>query len=177
MPKVKRSNVSGSGVSLADQILQGDTVRASGRVKNRARTLEEQEYVDEKLSRRILQQARIQQDELQTELGLAAEPKRQPATRLGASAEDGDSDEEWPALGHHVEESREVDVDPEDELAIEMFMNKNPPLRRTLADIIMEKITEKQTEVGTVMSEVSGRADPQLDPRVVQVYRGVSKVR
>lgn len=49
--------------------------------------------------------------------------------------------------------------------------------RRTLADIIMEKITEKQTEVGTVMSEVSGRAVPQLDPRVVEVYRGVSKVR
>ncbi|XDV23124.1 hypothetical protein PO909_027833, partial [Leuciscus waleckii] len=94
----------------------------------------------------------------------------------GPRADDGDSDEEWPALGHHVEETREVDVDPEDEKAIEMFMNKNPPLRRTLADIIMEKITEKQTEVGTVMSEVSGRADPQLDPRVVQVYRGVSKV-
>ncbi|EGW10014.1 putative methylcytosine dioxygenase TET2 [Cricetulus griseus] len=28
--------------------------------------------------------------------------------------------------------------------------------RRTLADIIMEKLTEKQTEVETVMSEVSG---------------------
>ncbi|KAK7126313.1 hypothetical protein R3I94_017710 [Phoxinus phoxinus] len=179
MPKVKRSSRSGpcSGVSLADQILQGDSVRASGRVKSRSRTLEEeQEYVDEKLSRKILQQARIQQDELQTELGLPAEPKRQPATRLGAGADDADSDEEWPALGHHVEETRELDVDPEDEKAIEMFMNKNPPLRRTLADIIMEKITEKQTEVGTVMSEVSGRADPQLDPRVVQVYRGVSKV-
>lgn len=48
--------------------------------------------------------------------------------------------------------------------------------RRTLADIIMEKITEKQTEVGTVMSEVSGCPVPQLDPRVVEVYRGVSKV-
>lgn len=48
--------------------------------------------------------------------------------------------------------------------------------RRTLADIIMEKITEKQTEVGTVMSEVSGRPMPQLDPRVIEVYRGVSKV-
>ncbi|XDV23120.1 hypothetical protein PO909_027830 [Leuciscus waleckii] len=85
MPKVKRSTKSGpgSGVSLADQILQGDSVRASGRVKNRTRTHEEeQEYVDEKLSRKILQQARIQQDELQTELGLAAEPKRQPATQL-----------------------------------------------------------------------------------------------
>lgn len=40
----------------------------------------------------------------------------------------------------------------------------------------MEKITEKQTEVGTVMSEVSGCPAPQLDPRVVEVYRGVSKV-
>ena len=48
--------------------------------------------------------------------------------------------------------------------------------RRTLADIIMEKITEKQTEVGTVMSEVSGCPMPQLDPRVIEVYKGVSKV-
>ena len=48
--------------------------------------------------------------------------------------------------------------------------------RRTLADIIMEKITEKQTEVGTVMSEASGRPMPQLDPRVIEVYKGVNKV-
>ncbi|XP_067271234.1 bystin [Pseudorasbora parva] len=182
MPKVKRSRSgperSGVGVSLADQILQGDSIRSSGRVKNRSRTHEEeQEYVDEKLSRKILQQARIQQDELQTELGLTAETKRPPATQLGPSALDGDSDEEWPALGEAAEQTAgEVEVDPEDEKAIEMFMNKNPPLRRTLADIIMEKITEKQTEVGTVMSEVSGRGVPQLDPRVVEVYRGVGKV-
>lgn len=49
--------------------------------------------------------------------------------------------------------------------------------RRTLADIIMEKITEKQTEVGTVMSEVSGKPMPQLDPRIIEVYKGVNKVR
>lgn len=45
-----------------------------------------------------------------------------------------DEDEEWPTLekaatmtgvGHHAE----VVVDPEDERAIEMFMNKNPPAR------------------------------------------------
>lgn len=88
MPKAKKSRGgaerSGVGVSLADQILQGDSVRSSGRVKNRSRTLEEeQEYVDEKLSRKILQQARIQQDELQTEFGLAPETRRQPATQLG----------------------------------------------------------------------------------------------
>ncbi|KAJ0068708.1 hypothetical protein NL108_010779, partial [Boleophthalmus pectinirostris] len=93
---------------------------------------------------------------------------------------DGDSDEEWPALGDagssDVGFDTEVVVDADDEKAIEMFMNKNPPVRRTLADIIMEKITEKQTEVGTVMSEVSGCPMPQLDPRVTEVYRGVGKV-
>ncbi|XP_066862319.1 bystin isoform X1 [Kogia breviceps] len=47
---------------------------------------------------------------------------------------------------------------------------------RTLADIIMEKLTEKQTEVETVMSEVSGFPVPQLDPRVLEVYRGVREV-
>lgn len=40
----------------------------------------------------------------------------------------------------------------------------------------MEKITEKQTEVGTVMSEISGRPLPQMDARVIEVYKGVSKV-
>lgn len=89
MPKVKKSKGaperSGAGLSLADQILQGDALRSSGRVKNRSRAEEEQEYVDEKLSRKILQQARIQQEELQSELGLTPDTKRQPATQLGES--------------------------------------------------------------------------------------------
>lgn len=41
----------------------------------------------------------------------------------------------------------------------------------------MEKLTEKQTEVETVMSEVSGFPVPQLDPRVLGVYRGVREVK
>ncbi|NWV02362.1 BYST protein, partial [Ptilonorhynchus violaceus] len=48
--------------------------------------------------------------------------------------------------------------------------------RRTLADIIMEKITEKQMEVETALSELSGCPMPQLDPRVLEVYRGVREV-
>ncbi|KAI5607178.1 bystin [Silurus asotus] len=190
MPKVKRGKADrsrGSGpvpVPLADQILQGDTaLRSTHRdKKRREEAQEEDEYVDEKLSRKILQQARIQQEELQGEYGLSTEveiqkKKQQPSTLLGASSKDTESDEEWPELGAEQEEGgTEVEVDLEDEKAIQMFMNKNPPVRRTLADIIMEKITEKQTEVGTVMSEVSGRPMPQLDPRVIEVYRGVSKV-
>ncbi|KAF1419695.1 Bystin, partial [Spheniscus humboldti] len=102
-----------------------------------------------------------------------------PAVRGPGS--DSEDDEEWPSLekaaaGRSGEYCGEVAVDPEDEKAIEMFMNKNPPLRRTLADIIMEKITEKQTEVETALSEVSGCPMPQLDPRVLEVYRGVREV-
>lgn len=89
MPKVKRSKggggeKSGGAVALADQILQADTVRARGRVKSRdSRAENEDNYVDERLSRKILQQARIQQEELQTEYGLAPEKKKAPVTVLG----------------------------------------------------------------------------------------------
>jgi essential nuclear protein 1 len=44
-------------------------------------------------------------------------------------------------------------VDEDDERALEMFMNHNPAPRRTLADIILEKITEKQTELQTQFSD------------------------
>lgn len=88
MPKVKRSKGSGErsgeAVALADQILQEDTVRARGRVKSRdTRAENEDKYVDERLSRKILQQARIQQEELQTEYGLEPEKKKTPVTVLG----------------------------------------------------------------------------------------------
>ncbi len=89
MPKVKKSKGgggerSGGAVALADQILQADVVRAKGRVKSRdSRAEDEDKYVDERLSRKILQQARIQQEELQTEYGLAPEKKKSPVTVLG----------------------------------------------------------------------------------------------
>lgn len=55
---------------------------------------------------------------------------------LGSVSKDADSDEEWPALeeagaqGGDGECDPEIVVDPEDEKAIEMFMNKNPPMRQ-----------------------------------------------
>uniref|UniRef100_A0A8C7WYR4 Bystin n=1 Tax=Oryzias sinensis TaxID=183150 RepID=A0A8C7WYR4_9TELE len=141
MPKVKKSKGGGEkssgSVALADQILQTDTVRARNRVKSRDQRPESDDtYVDERLSRKILQQARIQQEELQTEYGLVPEKKKAtPVTFLGPESGDADSDEEWPALGEAVSGAAETEcdaeiiVDPEDEKAIEMFMNKNPPMR------------------------------------------------
>jgi essential nuclear protein 1 len=87
MPKVKRSKGGSKKgvVSLADQIMQGDAARVHERVKSQDKVENEDEYVDERLSRRILEQARIQQDELQTEYGLSPETKKAPVTTLGKS--------------------------------------------------------------------------------------------
>uniref|UniRef100_A0A0K8S229 Bystin-like protein n=1 Tax=Crotalus horridus TaxID=35024 RepID=A0A0K8S229_CROHD len=196
MPKAKRprrcSGVTTTSVPLAEQIAQSDAVKPVTRVKRRGQAgkhggggEEEDEYVDEKLSRRILLQARIQQDELEAEHGAGRghEPRKK-TTVLGPASKDGDSDaedDEWPVLGaagamQKEEDCEEMTVNPDDEKAIEMFMSKNPPVRRTLADIIMEKLTEKQTEVETVMSEISGQPMPQLNPRVLEVYKGVKEV-
>ncbi|NXV89291.1 BYST protein, partial [Calonectris borealis] len=195
MPKARRARGPGPGpgpmLPLAEQILREAAPRPTARGKRRGGQAEEEEgggggYVDARLSRRILEQARRQQEELEAEHGpgAPAAPK-QRSTALGPAVRgpgsDSEDDEEWPSLekaaaGGGGEYCGEVAVDPEDEKAIEMFMNKNPPLRRTLADIIMEKITEKQTEVETALSEMSGCPVSQLDPRVLEVYRGVREV-
>ncbi|XP_068774361.1 bystin [Struthio camelus] len=170
---------------LAEQILRAAAPRPTARVKRRGAAGGDDDggYVDSRLSRRILEQARRQQEELEAEHGPGA-----PAAALGPAPPGPDSEEEeaaaeeeeeeWPSLEQAAAGRwcQEVAVDPEDEKAIEMFMSRNPPLRRTLADIIMEKITEKQTEVETAMSEITGCPMPQLDPRVLEVYRGVREV-
>lgn len=45
------------------------------------------------------------------------------------------------------------EINDEEEKALEKFMSKNPAPRVTLADIIMEKITEKQTEIRSKLSD------------------------
>lgn len=193
MPKVRRARGSAAGADralpLPEQLLRDAAPRARAR-HGRAGEEEDEEqgcqgYVDARLSRRILQQARRQQEELEAEHGPGAPAAPRHRSRaLGPALsgsgseeeEEEEEDEEWPSLQQAAARSGEVVVNPEDEKAIEMFMNKNPPLRRTLADIIMEKITEKQTEVETALSEISGCPMPQLDPRVLEVYKGVREV-
>ncbi|XP_063951136.1 bystin-like [Lytechinus pictus] len=164
---------------LAEQIENEDTLKVSQRVKERRRKDEEDCFVDDKLSRKILEQARIQQDELEIEHGMTRlGPSKKPATSLGPTRTGGSDDEEeeeQELAQHEGQFFDEIDVDEEDERALEQFMAKDAPMRRTLADIIMEKLTVKKTEVASQMTE-SGMALPELDDRVVQVYKGVGQI-
>ena len=49
-------------------------------------------------------------------------------------------------------------------------MSHNPPARRTLADIIQEKITEKQTEIQSQMTGELGLMNLRLIPRKFDVW-------
>lgn len=69
-----------------------------------------------------------------------------------------------------------IEINEDDEMAMERFMSKNPLPRRTLADIIMEKITEKQTELETHFSDAGTVQVQDIDPRVKQMYEGVRDV-
>nr|CAG4651786.1 EOG090X058P [Triops cancriformis] len=142
----------------------------------------ETEFVDDRLSTRILSQARQQQKDLQDELGLGPTPgtsaPTQPRFKLSdndaAKADEGSEDEE-----QFVDDEAtydEVEIDEADEKALELFMNPNPAPRRTLADIIAEKITEKQTEIHTQFSEGTQIGIQDLDPRVKAMYDSVKVV-
>nr|XP_014341416.1 PREDICTED: bystin [Latimeria chalumnae] len=192
MPKAKKEKEL-RNPPLAEQILHGDWARGSGRPKVRGKEQQqEEEYVDERLSRKILSQARLQQEELQLEFGLAkrSEAKAPPTTVLGESNPPPSKKTpkcaavglQSPGLLCTGLESHFAVLYTKSRLLPAFYCTAplGKPLyshcRRTLADIVMEKITEKQTEVESMMSQVSGRPMPQLDPRVLEVYKGVKEV-
>ncbi|KAK2190599.1 hypothetical protein NP493_74g00038 [Ridgeia piscesae] len=197
MGKVKRSKGSKLELEkakrqtpLAKQILEDDSVRPTGRTKQRQRNEDDEEYVDERLSRKILEQARSQQEELESEHGLSApgrgklgkktDGKVRRTTSLGkptdgSSDESSDDDEEEEMAGNE-EIYDKFEVNEEDEKALEMFLSHNPPVRRTLADIIQEKITEKKTEIQTQFSDNASVVMQQLDDRVVNMYKTIGMI-
>ncbi|RYY34507.1 hypothetical protein EON62_03240 [archaeon] len=64
-----------------------------------------------------------------------------------------------------------------EEALLRRFMPEAPQARRTLADIIMEKMKEaeamKEADAAAVEAEESGR--PALDPKIVEVYSEVGR--
>ncbi len=176
--------------SLAQQILDGDAPRQAQRTKvKHEKSREESEYVEGALSHKILEQARAQQEELEEQYsyGAAAAKKRTSAgaTRtpkltisskvkmINSDDEDSENDEQ------EFAETEELDFSPvvreEDERAMALFMNPDPAPRRTLADMIWEKVKDKETEIATQVSDAQSLS-ASMDPKVVEVFRGVGVI-
>lgn len=181
MGKAKKVKVSKGGtkepkIGLAEQIEFDKTVKPTVRQKVRHRA-DEEEYVAPTLTKRILSQARQQQLEIEEEIGLSSKEAEKPTVKLGtdySDAEDRSSDDEEPVDNVHYYENIEINED--DERALQMFMSREPKPTRTLADIIMEKLTEKKTEIETQFSDAGTMQLQDLDPRVKAMYEGVRDV-
>lgn len=169
-------------VPLDEQLKEEVTTRKA-RVKSRNRKDEDELFVDDKLTKKILDQARKQQEDLEEEHGLQSssagvkfkvpDAKSRLLVNKGASSDEDDDYEEPPEDDTFYET---IEVDEADERALELFMNENSKSRRTLADIIMEKLKEHETEVATLFSDAGSVQMADLDPKVVEMYRGVKKV-
>ncbi|CAN7999070.1 unnamed protein product, partial [Ixodes hexagonus] len=165
-----------------DEQMKDNVKAAKLRSKVRNRKDEDETYVDDKLTRRILDQARKQQEDLEEEHGLGpgsvAKEKKAPQVKLKVQAPGADSsdDEELDDVPEGDSYYETIEVDEADEKALEMFMSENKEARRTLADIIMEKLKEHETEIQSRYSDAGSIQMADLDPKVVEMFRGVKKV-
>ncbi|BFZ61209.1 snoRNA-binding rRNA-processing protein [Saitoella coloradoensis] len=171
--------------------LQEDNAEATGAVWAGARTQrkkfadrearpeKEEEYVDPKLSRKILQLAQEQQDELDTENGVvkaAPAPRKdtlnQPRLEMVDDEEGEEDEEEYEDFGDDVVE--EIEVDEGDEELFKKFLPSGLGERQSLADMIMQRIKEKEAGVPSAAPEVDQQLS--LPPKVVEVYTKVGQL-
>nr|CAG4645498.1 EOG090X058P [Lynceus sp. MCZ IZ 141354] len=165
-------------LALEDQLARHDYAQQKNRNKVRDRREDDDEFVDDRLSARILKQAREQQKDLEESLGASGSiPKH--TVSLGESKKFDSDDSESDDAEDYCTEAEFYDtlqIDPQDEAALEMFSNANPAPRRTLADIIAEKLTEKKTEIAEQFSDAGSMKLHDLDPRVKTMYESVQVV-
>lgn len=198
MGKAKKLKISGSTrhAPLGDQINTDDLATPSTRPsKDRKRTDEEDvdKFVDGKLSEKILSQARQQVKDLEAEElppgGNKAWPKQSILNGINketSSDEESEDDEKDTDVASAADGgfdgqgfAKDIRINYRDQEAFDLFMNRDGAPRKTLADIISEKIAEKRTEMDTQYSESSfggTEAKAELDPDVVEMYEGVGRV-
>lgn len=162
-----------------EQQLVGEDIKPTTRMKVRGRTKDNEEYVDEKLSKKILDQARKQQEELEDECSdfpshSDRKKKTVKQTSLG-SANDKESDES-DGFSDEEDNYEHAEINEEDEKALQNFMSQEPVVRRTLADLFKEKLTEKETEMQTMFSDCGHVDIAELDERIVKMYKDVKHV-
>lgn len=135
--------------------------------------------MDPVLTKRILSQARQQQMEIEEENGIGQTSKsiKKPIIKLNNSTEFSDIEEQSSEDEQDIAQYYEnIEINEEDERAIQMFMSKDPTPMKTLADIILEKLTEKKTEIETQFSDAGSLQMQDLDARVKAMYEGVRDV-
>uniref|UniRef100_A0A0R3RUK6 Bystin n=1 Tax=Elaeophora elaphi TaxID=1147741 RepID=A0A0R3RUK6_9BILA len=180
--------ISKSALPLDAQIEHSkrESGRNIARVKQRnlKRDRPDDEYIDESLSNKILKTAWKQKKDMEA----MDETKTEDVTRkdtlerirkvsLGNESLNSLSDDDFISDGDDYDDAV-LQINPEDEAAIEKFMLKTDAASRTLDDIIIEKIEKKKAELElqSVCPEDDDIVIKQMDPAVVEMYREIGLI-
>eukprot|EP00939_MAST-03C_sp_MAST-3C-sp1_P000688 g688.t1 len=177
------------GATLVEK--EGPRIR-NRQPKKQKKVAEDSEFLSEKMSRKVLEQARAQQMDIEEERRGGGGSSKRAAKMTAATAyeeergeysDDGEIDEDGVKLEDEYvvadEEMTEADM-----RAMRMFMGGDDDEeggmmggRRTLADIILDKIKEKEERIKAAeMGDSEEMGPPPLDPKVVSVYKRVGQL-
>jgi len=185
-------------MGLEDQMASADLPKGRSGKGKRKRTADEGKEdrpTRPEDGRRILREARRQQEEVEAEARSGGpdtidvreigkrllETKNQDVSDLDESEDDVD---DWEGVvrdrserGEYVR-GNDVDVSEADERAIEAFRKKDAEGQKTLADVILDRIREKQSGASDEQERSQwmdpGRiAPPGMDEQVIHIYTGV----
>uniref|UniRef100_A0A1I7ZJW2 Bystin n=1 Tax=Steinernema glaseri TaxID=37863 RepID=A0A1I7ZJW2_9BILA len=169
---------------LDQQVERSNVARPRGvpRVKKQTlkRDREPDQYISEDLSAKILKTARAQKrseeaEDKPAEAAFTIGRARQQSLGGISMGDVSDFEEEEEVIEYDDEI---VQLDPEDEKAMEMFLLKreDAPKTRTLFDIIQDKIEQKKMEIETQMSQADNTQIRDMDPQVEQMFRDIGVV-
>lgn len=190
----------GNKMSLGDELESLKVAKVKSiQVDSKAKKnlAQEDEFVNEKMSARILAEARKQQSELQDEIDQMEnfetnttkaktlkfdlkETDNLPSSKFKPKHRTSDSDSD--ESDHESQEyDQQVEINEDDQKAFDLFMSNKSQAKRTIADLIMEKLTEKKTEIQTQMSEygidgAQSQINLQIDERIVHVYAQIKDI-
>ncbi|CCG81777.1 Bystin-family protein [Taphrina deformans PYCC 5710] len=195
MPKVVKPRHSSN---LASEITDDSVVNQrrglarQTKAKYAEKPEQDEEFVDSKMSRKILDLARAQQEELEIENDDFESALDDHATYIPSSTKDSlnnpqlsrqderdrydDDDEEEFAGFAGDDEVEELEIDEADQDLFEKLMPTAALPRQSLADMIMTRIQEQEEAArGKEVSEgrSAGGAPPQLPAKVIEVYTKV----
>jgi essential nuclear protein 1 len=204
MPKVRKIRTAALNSQSArheplGQVIQDDANRDKVVVQKGRRLdnnedgdLTEGRLLDEKTSQRILDLSHTQQLEMDAEDEVTRR-RNQQASKGRGNADSDDEDEEFEeesVLGDQDDDDLDLvahdqgyvtivegteGLSAEDEALVASMMGNSGAERRTLADIILEKIEEKEAEKrGEIIDEEEGGID--LPPKVVEVYTEIGAI-
>eukprot|EP00877_Chromochloris_zofingiensis_P005227 jgi/Chrzof1/14705/Cz09g12210.t1 len=197
MAKKRREKIQRHKQDLGDQLEDPNTygVRIKPRAEKKRRRAEEDtdELVSQKISSRILKEARAQQEEIDFDDQQDGAAANTPAIQISQGAltaalqrlADSDDDDEDHGGFSDTDSMWDVgdgdaDVSPEEEAALAAFMatgaQDSAQQQKSLADLVLGKIRDKQQQAGiqTLPEHADEAPVPEgLDDKVVEMYTAV----